>query len=608
MRVCDIFCGPGGISEGLRLAGFTIAYGLDYDRAAVATFRANHPEARAECRDATGLKATELPDCEMIVGGPPCVNFSTSKGNRANILEGLQLVQAFLRMVHDLKPKFWMMENVPRIVLHLPEEIPLKWLGIKAKGYLAAPVRSELNTSEYGVPQSRRRFLIGNYVPPEPTHTADSQVSLFQHSLRPVRTLGDVVSTFPDPLGTSHGNRVIHDPVYDHALPVSSFTDHFGNVQISAEETDRIRRAKTEHPYMGRMDFPDRLDRPARTVVATQLGRETLVLASTGGLRRATVRECASLQSFPISYQFTGDSLNARYRQVGDAVPPLLAYAIGSAIRESIGEQVHPPKLHDSPLSLSSPVTLKQRRESVRRFSALRKFASMIPGKEVRGCRADFDNLGEPSGVCGRKGAVHSVGWTARLYVGEGKGVMRKAAVDFESALADLAQIVHVNPRAGQRSFVKLVTLIRDKLVGAVPDASTLQAVWTQQTRNQPGPEEVSDILRDIVNTSFPAETYAEIKLRPSCITISPPTGIRVRILAGLAAAAAAAELANRDGTWLRENKDGAFRGDNGPGGSPQVKQDQKRRKSIAQICDAFLRRVDRPSPPKSKRLKSCLF
>jgi hypothetical protein len=511
-------------------------------------------------------------------------------------------------MVHDLKPKFWMMENVPRIVLHLPEEIPLKWLGIKAKGYLAAPVRSELNTSEYGVPQSRRRFVIGNYVPPEPTHGVDSQASLFQDSLHPVRTLGDVVRAFPDPLDTNHGKGLIRDPVYDHALPAGSLTDHFGDVRISAEETERIRRAKTEHPYMGRMDFPDRLDRPARTVVATQLGRETLVLASKGGLRRATVRECASLQSFPIGYQFTGDSLNARYRQVGDAVPPLLAYAIGSAIRESIGERIQPPKLHKTPLSLSSPVTLKQRREGVRRFSALRKFASMIPGKEVRGCRADFDNLGEPSAVCGRKGVVHPVGWTARLYVGEGKGVMRKAAVDFEAALTDLEQIVHIDPKAGRRSFVKLVTLIRDKLVGTVPDASTLQAVWTQQVRDQIGPEEVSDILRDIVNTSFPAETYAEIKIRPSCISISPPSGIRVRILAGLAAAAAAAELANRDGNWLRENKKGAFRIAYGTAKSLQSERDRKRRKNIAQICDGFLRSVDRSSQPKQKPLNSSLF
>jgi hypothetical protein len=232
----------------------------------------------------------------------------------------------------------------------------------------------------------------------------------------------------------------------------------------------------------------------------------------------------------------------------------------------------------------------------------------MIPGKEVRGCRADFDNLGEPSAVCGRKGVVHPVGWTARLYVGEGKGVMRKAAVDFEAALTDLEQIVHIDPKAGRRNFVKLVTLIRDKLVGTVPDASTLQAVWTQQVRDQIGPEEVSDILRDIVNTSFPAETYAEIKIRPSCISISPPSGIRVRILAGLAAAAAAAELANRDGNWLRENKKGAFRIAYGTAKSLQSERDRKRRKNIAQICDGFLRSVDRSSQPKRKPLNSSLF
>jgi DNA (cytosine-5)-methyltransferase 1 len=88
------------------------------------------------------------------------------------------------------------------------------------------------------------------------------------------------------------------------------------------------------------MRFPDDLNRPARTIQATQIpgARETIVVpvVSEGSVwyRRLTVRECASLQSFPINYTFCAESVSAKYRLVGNAVPPLLAQAIASAIQE----------------------------------------------------------------------------------------------------------------------------------------------------------------------------------------------------------------------------------------------------------------------------------
>lgn len=86
---------------------------------------------------------------------------------------------------------------------------------------------------------------------------------------------------------------------------------------------------------MGKMAWPVRMDRPARTVVSTQLGRETLVLKSDDGhFRRATVRECASFQSFPITYQFFGKSYNSKYKQAGKAITTTLE--IISALRDLI--------------------------------------------------------------------------------------------------------------------------------------------------------------------------------------------------------------------------------------------------------------------------------
>jgi len=593
VEVCDLFCGPGGISEGMRMAGMTVRYSLDYDRAAVDTFRLNHPEARAECRDATDVKAGDLPACDVIVGGPPCVNFSTSKGSRANILEGLQLVQAFLRLVHELKPRYWIMENVPRIVMHLPAEIPLKWLGLKSKGYLVAPSRCELNAAEYGVPQSRRRFLLGNFPVPVATHCLQAGgASLFDQGMPTALTLGDVIDRFPEPSAVGRRAEAVTDPVYGGSLICDSLTDHFYDTTITREEAERIRAAKVSHPYMGRMDFPDRLDRPARTIVATQLGRETLVLRSENKFRRATVRECASLQSFPITYQFTGASLNSRYRQVGDAVPPLLAFSIARLIQEAEGAAPVAPRARDLPSVLPPAVGFKARKRCPVAFPINRRFARMIPGKEVRGCRADFDNRDEPHRLPGSRSSRHLAGWAARLYVGEGKGVMQQTSVSFSEALLALSEVTYSEVERGRNDFVTLVERIKADLIGTVPDASTLQAAWAGLADVQYGPGVVSERCAAIVNDCFPAAVYGNAKIKTSRIPISPRSGIRVRILAGLATAAAAAALANDDELWMRENGGNRHR----PAALVEEKFRTGRRPVrcvVRRICEETVRRLD---------------
>ena len=141
-------------------------------------------------------------------------------------------------------------------------------------------------------------------------------------------------------------------------------------------------------------------------VVATQLGRETLVLSSeaddgTAVYRRATVRECATLQTFPTTYQFFGNSIGARYRIVGDAVPPRLTYLIGKEIRqlENSQDAVIGPIDFSQPLELAPPVVEKPRKRPNAPMQWTRKFAELVPGKKVRGCRVELDNQGERNSV-----------------------------------------------------------------------------------------------------------------------------------------------------------------------------------------------------------------
>lgn len=568
LKVVDLFCGPGGISEGLRQAGLVSVYALDKDRAATDTFAKNHPEATVVRADVTGFDPDSLPDFDVLVGGPPCIEFSSSKGSKGNILEGLRLVQEYLRVVYERAPRYWIMENVPRIVLHLPEEIPLKWIGVDKPGSLHVPVRTYFDCADFGVPQARRRFLMGNFPIPQPTHTAQtSSPDLFSSSdksRRPWVMLGEILRALPDPL-RARTSGVVTDPNYGFEFPCEELTDHFHPVLLNERETRNIRNAKVAHPFMGRMAFPDEEDRPARTVVATQLGRETLVIGAVAKgktlFRRATVRECATLQSFPVSYQFFGGSLNARYRLAGDAVPPRLSYLIGQEIRRLEGhKELKGPLLTTRPSELSPPASLKPPRVKPTLFPMNRRFGELVPGKEVRGCRVELDNSGinEPMRAQLAKGD-HVLLWKARLYIGEGRANLKTETFAVQAALEEVASYCAVNLEVAKR-FEAMLRESEKRLAGRMPDASTLQASWTGRCAGTLGPEQIVDELSALVDKHFPAQKYANTFMPLAGKSrIVPDRGLRVRLAAALVLTAYCAALINEDTRWVEVNSHSRF-------------------------------------------------
>lgn len=538
LRVVDLFCGPGGISEGLRQAGCDTVFALDNDKQAVETFAANHPEATVVRDDIRNLDPSTLPECDIVVGGPPCIEFSTSKGSRGNVLDGLDLVQAYLRIIHYVKPRWWIMENVPRVTKYLPGTIPLSWIGLEEDGNMSIPVKNIFNAASYGVPQRRKRFLMGNYPTPEPTHlvNTNTETMLGASQLPIAPTLGDVL----DALSVSQCQRrqidVYVDPNYFFELASSELTDHLHETWIEDREAQRLLDLKLNHPYMGKMPFPDDLNTPARTVVATQLGRETLVIEDGGRFRRPTVREVATLQSFPLTYQFFG-SPSARYRLVGDAVPPLLGFAIGKLIRQEAG---HPPLAN--PLGASKairqapplpPLPTRTARKAQNRPD--RKFARMLPGKEVRGCRAELDNRGTPTSP----GEV--VRWRAMLHVGEGR-LRREMEVDTPVAMTALTSFSD-DPEFAQ-GVIELLSDVDAFLDGFSVDGVALQAAWVD-AHDTDGPDHLVARLNSIVDNRLPRSRWSDVRRNASALPVLKPTGIRVRVAIGLALAARVAELAN---------------------------------------------------------------
>lgn len=160
MRVLDLFCGCGGFSEGFRQAGHEIVAGVDNWGVALASFKGNHPEAKIVFRDVMRLDLQELPDAEIVIGSPPCVEYSIAnlrKGNEANTT----LLDRFLEIVTELGPRYWVMEEVPLVTKYLPNGIP--YLFLQANWYGLKHKRRRLFAGKF--PKPKRGLLIKPTVP-----------------------------------------------------------------------------------------------------------------------------------------------------------------------------------------------------------------------------------------------------------------------------------------------------------------------------------------------------------------------------------------------------------------------------------------------------------
>lgn len=359
----DLFCGAGGLSEGLRQAGFEPRVGIDFDKHAIATYSHNHPESKAILSDislVTGkdiFEAAGTTDIDLIAGGPSCQGFSTH-GKRVEDDPRNFLFKEFVRLVGEVKPKFFLMENVKGLLAYskgkFKELIEESFAQI---GYKL--IAHTVCTADYGVPQLRHRVVfIGTRLSdieltfPEPTH---GNKELF---LKPYVTVLEAIGDLPR-LGENCKQR---EWSYASA-PMSLFQQyarsHAGDIltlhqanglspqaSLIAQHVkqgeglrsvpheylpDRFKKMRTIKSGELRKDCTTlyhRLDpaRPAYTITCYYRNIASGPFLNPWENRSLSHREAARLMSFPDHYEFQGASLP---RQIGNAVPPLMGAALG---------------------------------------------------------------------------------------------------------------------------------------------------------------------------------------------------------------------------------------------------------------------------------------
>jgi DNA (cytosine-5)-methyltransferase 1 len=294
--VLDLFAGCGGLALGFEAAGFE-THGFEMVPEYVSTYRRN---LAGECTHCVVTPDTEFPEAPVIIGGPPCQPFSVG-GAQKGSKDDRDGFPAFLSAVRRVEPKLALVENVRGLLYRNRWYLERVIDELRDMDYQVD--FDLLNAKHYGVPQNRERVIIvahrGGWSWPD-------------RAAQPLVTAGDAL-----------GHMAAE--VVDGARFLTPSMDRY---IAEYERKSKCARPRDLH-----------LDRPARTLTCRNLAGATSdmqrVLLPDGRRRRLSLREAARLQSFPDWFEFEGGEQSAFY-QVGNAVPPLFAMRLASAVRSHL--------------------------------------------------------------------------------------------------------------------------------------------------------------------------------------------------------------------------------------------------------------------------------
>jgi len=344
LTAIDLFCGAGGLTLGLKRAGFNVVAGIELNPEIAKTYKANHPTTKLlirDIREITGkeiFKLTSLKEIDLVAGCPPCQGFTTltTKYHRKDPRNDLLLEMA--RLVEEMAPKMVMMENVQGLATRGKPLLDEFVERLEFLGYLVN--QDILQMADYGVPQSRRRLVLlagkGFHIQlPKPTHSYKGDG---KKKLKPWLTLSDIIKNTGQPVTLSQAKErggpqrfnwhVVRDLKEISIERLKALTaggnrgalpkklrprchvksdEGFQNVygRLSWEQTPPTITSGCTTPCMGRFGHPDEL-------------------------RTISIREAASIQTFPKYYKFDTEFMDTACDLVGNALPCLFAKKVAT--------------------------------------------------------------------------------------------------------------------------------------------------------------------------------------------------------------------------------------------------------------------------------------
>ncbi len=309
MKIVSLFAGAGGLDLGLIKAGHKIIWANDNAFDAVETYK-NNIGNHIILSDIELINSKEIPRGDVVVGGFPCQGFSQANMLRFEKDERNRLYLEFLRVIRDIRPMYFLAENV-RGILSLAGGKAIQKIeqDFAAAGYRVQ--KRLFNMADYGVPQNRRRVIIAgtreglpeeaDFLFPEPTHAAPEKARLLR--LKPWVTVGEALKEFPEP-GSKKAEKIPNHICSQYKVTNRNFTGH-----------------RWTNPAL-----------PSPTILARGNGKGGVcAIQHPNNHRRMSIRESASIQTFPLDFEFAG-KMNSCYRQVGNAVSVQFACKLGEEL------------------------------------------------------------------------------------------------------------------------------------------------------------------------------------------------------------------------------------------------------------------------------------
>ncbi len=298
MKIVSLFSGAGGLDLGFKIANHNIVWANDNYADAVATYKNNIGD-HIVCDSIENINANAIPDCDIVIGGFPCQGFSVANMKRHEKDERNKLYLELIKVIKEKKPKFFVAENVKGLIsLSSGEVFQIILNDFKSMGYKVS--YKIMNAADYGVPQTRVRVIIVgvrndinyNYEFPAPTHDKNGANGLLKWV-----SVSEAIQELPDP-----------------DLPNNLQNHEYSKFKIK------------NNGYIGHRKLDP--EKPAPTVTARGDSKGgVVILPHPNAIRRMSCRELAVIQSFPIDFVFKGNN-SSIYRQIGNAVPPMLGRAI----------------------------------------------------------------------------------------------------------------------------------------------------------------------------------------------------------------------------------------------------------------------------------------
>lgn len=338
MKVVSFFAGAGGLDLGFKRAGFDVVWANEYDKEIWETYEKNHKDTYLDKRSIVDIPSEDVPECDGIIGGPPCQSWSEAGSKRGIADKRGQLFYEFMRILADKKPKFFLAENVSGMLLPAHKEAlaNIKEMFTSIGYTLSFEL---LNVSDFEVPQDRKRvFFVGyrndlkrKFIFPKPISTKNKI------------TLQDAIWDIKDSvLPALDGNYTNGEncKFSNHEYMVGGFSSIFmsrNRVRSWDEVSFTIQaggRHAPIHPQAPKMQF---VEPNVRVFVRDKIDM----------YRRLSVRECARIQTFPDSFVFHYASVVAGYKMIGNAVPVRMAKILAQKIFDDMQtvEQIPPKKI-----------------------------------------------------------------------------------------------------------------------------------------------------------------------------------------------------------------------------------------------------------------------